>query len=105
PFREELLFTVVKAALGLSYVYEEVEILAEVTDEKVKLTPELLTDVPKAFIKDMNTAVLDGDVERLNGLVEKVKKYNVAAARGLSKLVKQYDYDRLVEIFTSALGR
>ena len=103
PFREDELFSVIKAALGLEYVYDEDEISTEVAVEKFNFTPGLLTDVPKAFIKDMNTAVLNGDIERLNHLIEEVKESNLPSAQGLSELAKQYDYDRLIELFTAAL--
>lgn len=98
PFRPEELFRALRKSLGLRYVYDDkTDGLPEPLNAK-PLAVESLTTLPEELVSTMRQAVDEGDMARLSELIDRVKKIDGVAARGLKALADRYDYERLGQV-------
>ncbi len=98
PFQPEELFTVLKDALKLNYVFAQ--------DESPKQDggqgdgtpmPEMAVELPREVLLTIRDAALMGDMTRLKWAIGQVEKLNPALAQDLKKLARQYAYEELIQ--------
>lgn len=104
PFRPEELFDVLSRCLDLRYVYAEEPTKPQSRREPPALTPEIIIALPHDLVRAMRDAVDQGDMARLNDLLDQVEKLDRTAAQGLRVLADQYEYEKLDELLVIGDG-
>ena len=99
PFKENEIFEKMHQLLGVRYLYEAItpNILKAENADRVKLTPELLMELPAELRLEFKNAVDVVDFERTMEIIEKIQTQNEAIADALTDLVNQYRFDKLQE--------
>ncbi len=101
PCREGELLEKIQAHLKLDYLYADEETsqgVESVVALASALGPELLTELPAELISQLHDAVLNGDKDRLDQLIQKVGEQDSRAARALKELADNYEYDALTRL-------
>ena len=96
PFRDADLFQKIHTHLGVEYVYAE-----EGAAETVELTPESLAGLPQNLIDPMREAVITADLDELLVRLKDVEARNPALAQGLRDLAEGFQYQRLLDLFST----
>jgi PAS domain S-box-containing protein len=102
PFREVEVFDLLHKHLGIRFVYEEGKgQKAKGEGQKVKevLTPEAFAALPDELRIGLQHAVEIIDMERANSLINQIREHDKPLAEVLAKLVKNYRFDTLQELF------
>jgi PAS domain S-box-containing protein len=104
PCKEDELLEKIQAHLGLAYRYEEetAQQPKPAAALPVPLDREPLTELPSELIDQLCDAILDGDKNRLDDLIQGVKEQDPQSARALQELADQYDYDALTRVLEEA---
>ncbi len=97
PFREADLFTIIRSLTGIEYQYEET--IEEFKTEEVKLNRDSLSVIPEEIFKKFKEHVIMGDMATLSELTDEVDKYSSDIADDLRQLIKQFEFERLTELF------
>lgn len=102
PFRYSEVFEKIARHLQLEYCYDQPlappSTPQTVTDVAV-LRAESLTNLPRALVEAMLRATRDGDITRLQQLIDRAATDQPALANGLRVLADAYDYDGLRQLF------
>jgi chemotaxis family two-component system sensor kinase Cph1 len=99
PFREVELFEKIHTHVGVEYVYAEP--LVEAEEEPAELTPESLADWPQDVIHSMRDAVIVADLDQLLDRILEVEARDPQVAHGLRRLAETFQYQRLLDLFTT----
>lgn len=101
PYREYDLLGSIKAQLGLEYVYSEQVTSVDPNDESLSptLPPASLAALPPDLVEKMKEATINGYLDRLRRLLDKVANYDRKLAEGLRILADRYEYDTLCRLF------
>ena len=91
PIREVQIWGALERLLGLEFVREEPESEAAVEGTDA-LTREHIALLPPELIGEMRDATSSVDFDRLRDLVDEVVIADATVARGLRKLLREYDY-------------
>jgi two-component system sensor histidine kinase/response regulator len=104
PIEEADIFEVMHKHLGVQYVYEE-EARPKAKGQRdvgaqgsVPLTPEALATLPSDLLGQLEQAVLRGDKERINRVIDDIRALHPAVADGLVYLVEQFAYGEILRI-------
>ncbi len=99
PFSENEVFEKMHQFLGVRYRYEEIKASTQRTanKERIKLTQELLMELPAELRTELKSAVDVVDFEETLEVIEKIQAQDEAIAEALADLVNQYRFDRLQE--------
>jgi CheY-like chemotaxis protein len=100
PFKENDIFEKMHQFLGVRYLYEAItpKMLKVENADRVKLTPELLMELPVELRLELKKAVDVVDFEDTMDIIGKIQAQNEALADALTDLVNQYRFDRLQEL-------
>jgi PAS domain S-box-containing protein len=108
PFREPELFDKIQAHLHLNYLYADQE-LAQETGPAVgplsTLTAGQLAKLPAELRDQMDDAVRNGDKDRLDQLIQRVREQGIEAAQALQELADKYEYDSLTRLLEDVRER
>lgn len=97
PFREAELFQKIHTHLRVEYVYAEPAVAAPA--ETAELTPESLAGWPQDIIDPMRDAVITADLDQLLARIQDVEARDPRTARGLRRLAKGFQYQKLLDLF------
>lgn len=100
PFKENEIFEKMHKFLGVRYLCEAIttKILKVENADRVKLTPELLMELPAELRLEFKKAVDVVDFKETMDIIKKIQAQNEAIADALTDLVNQYRFDRLQEL-------
>jgi two-component system, sensor histidine kinase len=109
PCRDGELLDKIQAHLNLDYLYADEETLQgtePVAAPASALGPEQLAEVPAELLDHLQEAVLNGDKDRLDQLIERVGEQDKRAAQALKELADKYEYDALTRLLeeTQVIG-
>lgn len=94
PCREEELLGRIRTHLGIEYRYDGEDSPCEAEP----VAPHSGgVELPSELSTALRAAVLDGDKQRLDGLIRDVKECDPRSARTLQQLADKYEYDALTE--------
>ncbi|MHC9540676.1 MAG: PAS domain S-box protein [Vulcanimicrobiota bacterium] len=99
PFQREALLMKLRKVPGLQYVCEKYAGAGEGSGGAAIPTADEVAALPDDLVASMREAINMGNMTRLRNLVAEVEKISPRMATGLAVLVKDYDYDRLGELF------
>jgi chemotaxis family two-component system sensor kinase Cph1 len=100
PFRELELFQKIHAHLGMEYVYAE-EPTSAIQEEPAELKLDCLADWPQTLIHPMREAVITADLDQLLAKIQEVEARDPHIARGLRRLAEGFQYQKLLELFST----
>ena len=100
PFREADLFQKIHTHAGVEYDYAADPEVAS-SKEAVELTAESLRDVPRDLIDPMREAVITADLDQLLAKIQDVEVRDPRIARGLRRLAEGYQYQELLDLFST----
>ena len=100
PFREVELFQKIHAQVGVEYVYADPP-AAAAGEETAELTPESLAGWPRDLIDPMREAVLTADLDQLLAKIQEVEARDPRIARGLRRLAEGFQYQKLLDLFST----
>lgn len=105
PFREGDVFNILGAHLGLEYAYQQDDRQEASRNAPMNrcTTLELneLANLPSRLLNELEEAAEKLDVDHLRELLHDVRKLNPFLAEGLSNLLKQYDFELLMDALQS----
>jgi CheY-like chemotaxis protein len=106
PCREGELLEKIRAHLNLEYRHDGVETVP-VTEGCGAPGPvmgaKLLAKLPADWIDRLRDAVLNGEKDRIDGLIRRVEELDAPAARLLQEFADRYEYDVLAGWFAEAV--
>ncbi|NCC45036.1 MAG: PAS domain-containing hybrid sensor histidine kinase/response regulator, partial [Clostridia bacterium] len=86
------------SSLGLNVEYaKEKGSFSEVKSDRSRRKSSSPYKIPEHLFKDICSAAMRGDTSVLNREIEKVKKMDESAYRGLKKLADQFEYKKIIE--------
>ena len=100
PFREVELFQKIHAHVGVEYVYAE-DPTAAAQEEAAELTPESLAGWPQDLIDPMREAVITADLDQLLARIQEVEARDPRIAQGLRRLAEGFQYQKLLDLFST----
>ena len=100
PFREAELFQKIHAHVGVEYVYAE-DPTAAAQEEAAELTPESLAGWPQDLIDPMREAVITADLDQLLARIQEVEARDPRIAQGLRRLAEGFQYQKLLDLFST----
>jgi signal transduction histidine kinase/DNA-binding NarL/FixJ family response regulator len=106
PCPEAELLEKIQAHLKVDYLYADdatSQGMRSVGAVESAVGVELLTQLPGELIDQLHDAVLDGDKDCLDGLIQRVGEHNTRASRVLKDLADKYEYDALTRLLKGAL--
>jgi len=104
PFREAVIFEEMAKYLGLQYLYEEEPPSSRGTEretEQTALTPSRLAALPCELKDPLARAMALGDLEEVQQVVDKIAQTDEELARGIRKMVKNYQVEELLELIAT----
>jgi DNA-binding response OmpR family regulator len=100
PFREAELFQMIHAHVGVEYHYAE-DPTAAAQEEAAELTSESLAGWPRDLIDPMREAVITADLDLLLERIREVEARDLRIARGLRRLAEGFQYQELLDLFST----
>jgi predicted ATPase/signal transduction histidine kinase/CheY-like chemotaxis protein len=99
PFREADIFELMHKQIGVRYIYEEpITEPAEAQTEAQELTPASLQVLPPELLAQLEEAMMLGDPEIIEHMIEQVRTKEPALAQGLLNLVEDFKYDEVLAL-------
>ena len=96
PFRETRIFEVLAEHLGVRFVYADVEPATAPAFEETA-TLERLAAVPADVVEELRHALDIGDDRAAMAALERVREHDELLAAQLSRQVRQYQFERVLE--------
>jgi PAS domain S-box-containing protein len=110
PCREADLLEVIRARLGLTYVYADqatgspvsgrtdAQPLESIGDSARSPHSDALDNLPAEWADDMRRAIFNGENDRVNELIATIPPCDAEFARALQRLADRYEYDALTQL-------
>jgi DNA-binding response OmpR family regulator len=100
PIQEVELLQKIHAHLGVEYVYAK-EPAAAAPEEAVELTRESLAGWPQDPIHAMREAVITADLDQPLAKIQEVEARDPRIAQGLRRLADGFQYQKLLDLFST----
>lgn len=97
PFKMEELFRILADTLHLDLIYEETK-RHEDTRVSLPLTPKDLAGIPAPLLYGMKEAVENGEITRMNELLESLQRLDEPLADRIKKLSDAFEYEKLLHL-------
>lgn len=101
PFQEHTIFELLVKHLNCEFVYEEVDTrdtTVESEDTGAVFNPSRVAGLPTHLLNELRNALMLGDTEMANGIIDQIKNYDAKLAGEMRKMVKKYQFDRLFSL-------
>jgi signal transduction histidine kinase/CheY-like chemotaxis protein len=104
PYREEEIFEVMAAQLGIRYRYAEVGETPEADEPDVALRAEQLASLPEELFGQLYQSVVELDEERILALIDKIKAVDAHLAAVLDTCVRKLALSPLLNLLEKIEG-
>jgi CheY-like chemotaxis protein len=104
PFREPELFETIARCLGVNYVYAE-EVAGSVPKQSsatATLSAQSLSRLPKDLVEGIRDTASAANLKPLLALISQVETHDAQAAKGLSELANNYDYEAILRVLSGS---
>lgn len=98
PFHNQEIFECLQQYLGLRYLYQSSDSSQLLPISEAILTPEDLAHLPQEWLKQMNEAVVKGDIILAEELITKVSLDHPILAQQLTQLLDNYEFEQLLKL-------
>ncbi len=95
PFHIPDIFSVLTKYLDVKFVYQSAPLPTPVI---VKITTEMLAQLPLKLRQWLYEAALKLDIEEIDTVITQIRKLDADIADGLEELAKGYQFDRIIEL-------
>ncbi|CAN2050586.1 two-component system, sensor histidine kinase [Candidatus Magnetomoraceae bacterium gMMP-1] len=98
PFQEAEIFETLDKHLKINYIYEEEKHYKKAKEEDIKVTTlSALTELPEDLLSEFKQAIIALDVKIVQHIIEQIHELNMPLANLLLDLVKNYQYDKILD--------
>ncbi|CAN2041846.1 two-component system, sensor histidine kinase [Candidatus Magnetomoraceae bacterium gMMP-15] len=98
PFQEAEIFETIDKHLKINYIYEEEKHYKKAKEEDIKVTTlSALTELPEDLLSEFKQAIIALDVKIVQHIIEQIHELNMPLANLLLDLVKNYQYDKILD--------
>lgn len=100
PFQEQTIFDIMTKHLGVSYVYESLELDSHpenVAGEPLNLT-SVLTAMSRKWIVKLHQAALDADSDKVSKLLGEIPSSYVLELQTLRDWVKKFEFEKILDL-------
>jgi len=108
PFREKFIVNALAKYLGVNFVHEKTGSLepAEIASASPNLENfyESLPSVPDSWLKDVQQALVDGEIQKLRSLAERIQEHAPALSERMAAMVQNFEMDELSKLIQSLQG-
>lgn len=94
PFQAGDIYDCLSSQLDVKFVYSETEAAA---DESVALTADMLAVLPEQLRRDLESAVVSLESERIESIIDRLADYDPQLKNVLSRLVYNFDYPAILK--------
>ncbi|HBB31306.1 MAG TPA: hybrid sensor histidine kinase/response regulator, partial [Cyanobacteria bacterium UBA9273] len=98
PIQEFVIFDKMAEHLGIRYIYEQP---MPVATQHQGLTPAALAAMPPEWVAQLHQAATQVDGELIAQLIAQIPEEAIELANGLTQLVNNYRFDRIIALITS----
>ncbi|MFB2875284.1 AAA family ATPase [Floridanema aerugineum] len=95
PFREEHIFELLQKHIGVQFIFELVS--TSVNHEKI-LTKSNLAGLPSDFLLNLQQAITNLDLERIQTVIGKIRKIDRQLASKIEASVENFQYEQLLDL-------
>jgi PAS domain S-box-containing protein len=99
PYRFDEIYGCLAKQLGVKYIYSTDT--AKAVSVPVKLTPEMLADLPAALCKELKEAVESLDSARIEEVIQQVSKNDEALGQILMQLAVSFEYPAILQVLAA----
>ncbi len=107
PFKEQVIFEALTKHLGVQYIYEKLADDNLVGDDSPAMVSSVdllgLTAISDEWRSQLSEAAIEGDTNRVMGLIQKIPEKESVTIKILEKLAHQFEFDEIVELLNSNL--
>jgi CheY-like chemotaxis protein len=100
PFRDIILFEVMRKHLGVDFVYED----EPVPTAAAPLDAAQLAALPKALKDQLSEALTALDMQAIEAAIEAIGQHDVALGQALMALAKKFEYRPIIDMLMSCDG-
>ncbi|MFI3189892.1 hypothetical protein BCS42_15950 [Crenothrix sp. D3] len=100
PFHSADIFTALIDNLGVKFMYDDA--LTSVALPVLKVTTEMLNEIPLAYRQQLHAAALYLDTEETARVIDSIEKTAPTIAHGLRELAESYQFDRIIQLIEVA---
>ncbi len=100
PFQEHTIFELLVKHLNCEFVYEvdTRDSTFESEDTGAVFNHSRIAGLPTSLLHDLRDALMLGDTEMANDVIDQIKNYDAKLAGEMRKMVKKYQFDRLFNL-------
>jgi hypothetical protein len=102
PIKESEIFDAIGRHLGVEYEYADA-IESGAPEEGAELTGEMLFELPPELIAELRHAALVLDRAAMAMLIERIEAHAPDTARGLQRLVDNFQFGRIRDLLGDAI--
>ncbi|MGD2104065.1 MAG: two-component regulator propeller domain-containing protein, partial [Anaerolineae bacterium] len=109
PFRESELFAVLSEQLGVTFVYRDEAAEIGSVGRDVAGEPEAVLSaaaaaaVPRDVMEKLERATIEGDLERIDEVLEAIRGKEAALGDALTELARNFEHDAILSLIQSIL--
>jgi signal transduction histidine kinase/DNA-binding response OmpR family regulator len=105
PFKEQVIFDTLTKHLGVQYIYEKLADDNLVSDDSPAMVSSAdllsLTAMSDEWRSQLSEAAIEGDSNRVMGLIQEIPDKESVTRKMLEKLARQFEFDEIVELLNS----
>jgi signal transduction histidine kinase/CheY-like chemotaxis protein len=99
PFREADIFAAMNKHIGVRYIYDDDASGDGATNASgEELTAEAIATLPVEAIVNLKQAILQGDLQLIDRLIEGIRAENAPLAQAIAECLDNFEYDRLLNL-------
>jgi CheY-like chemotaxis protein len=99
PFSTPKIFAALVKYLGVKFIYHDAA--AFVVSPTIKITPEMLTQVPVNLRQQLRNAALNLDTEEIDLIIAQIRLIVPEIADALEELAKDYHFEQIIQLTES----
>jgi CheY-like chemotaxis protein len=104
PFRETAIFEALEKYLGVQFIWEESQQDPLVAPFNETDTVKLLATEPKELLEQLQIAVSECDIEKIDLAIAEIRDRNLPLAESLTGLADNFAYTEILQLIQQALG-
>ncbi len=97
PFRDTEIFATLHKHLGVRYIYDEMESVAESTQIEA-LTPETFAALPADWLAALEKATIECDLELILIQIDQIRDQNQSLGSALAELANEFQFNQILAL-------
>ena len=97
PFRDTEIFATLHKHLGVRYIYDEMESVAESTQIEA-LTPETFAALPADWLAALEKATIECDLELILIQIDQIRDRDPSLGNALAELANEFQFNKILAL-------